>query len=107
MNERLGGEGQHHVCRPADVRPEETGRHHADDGERHALHGELSPDDVADAGEALPPEAMTDDGDGAVLRGATVVSGRDHSAAECRYAEHVEEPAADVCTVHEVALARR
>jgi Transposase IS116/IS110/IS902 family len=25
----------------------EPGRHHADDGERHALHGELAPDDVA------------------------------------------------------------
>ena len=106
-NERLGGEGQHHVRHPADVGTEEPGRHHADDGERHALHGELSPDDVAGAGEALPPEAMTDDGDRTVRRGAAVVGGRDHPAAYGGDAEHVEEPAADVGAVHEVALAAR
>ena len=120
-NERLGGEGQHHVRHPADVRTEEPGRHHADDGERHALHGELAPDDVAGAGEALPPEAMTDDGDGAVRpstrargvlssaegRRGAVVGGRDHPAPYGCDAEHVEEPAADVCAVHGVALAAR
>ena len=100
-------EGQHHVRHPADVRTEEPGRHHADDGERHALHGELSPDDVAGAGEALPPEAMTDDGDRTVRRGAAVVGGRDHPAAHGGDAEHVEEPAADVRAVDEVALAAR
>ena len=105
-NERLGGEGQHHVRHPADVRTEEPRRHHADDGERHALHGELAPDDVAGAGEALPPEAMTDDGDGAVRRGAAVVGGRDHPAADGGDAEHVEEPAADVRAVHGVASGR-
>ena len=106
-NERLGCEGQHHVRHPADVRTEESRRHHADDRERHALHGELAADDVVGAAEALPPEAMTDDGDRTVRRAAAVVGRRDHAAAYGGDAEHVEEPAADVRAIHEVALAAR
>jgi hypothetical protein len=107
LNERLGGERQHYVGDPADVGTEEPRWHHADDDERHALHGEPAPDDIAGAGEALPPEAMTDDGDWAVGRGSAVVGGRDHPAPYGCDAEHVEELAADVRTVHRVALAAR
>jgi hypothetical protein len=81
-NERLGGEGQHHVRHPADVRTEEPGRHDADDDERHALHGELAPDDVAGAREALPqfgrPSPQRPDGVSAVAyacRGDIPISG--------------------------------
>ena len=59
------------------------------------------------AAEALPPEAMADDGDRAVRRGAAVVGGREHPAADGRDAEHVEEPAADVCAVDGLGLAAR
>ena len=94
-------EGKHHVRHPADVDPEEPRRHHADDGERHALHAELTSDDIVGAAEMLTPEAMADDGDGAIRRGPAVIGGREHPAAQGSYTEHVEEVAADVGAVHE------
>ena len=67
--ERLGGEGQHHVRHPADVDAREAGWHHADDSEREeALHGELTADDLVGAAEVLAPEAIADDRDGTVRR---------------------------------------
>lgn len=106
-NKRLGGERQYHVRHPANIRTEEARRHHAYDRERNALHGEPAPDDVAGASEALPPEAMTDHGDGAVRRGAAIVGGRDHPAPYGCDAEHVEEAAAEARRAGWPAQARR
>ena len=103
LQERLRGEGQHHVRHPTDVDAREARRHHADDGEREALtrlHGELTADDIIGAAEVLAPEAMADDSDGTVRQRGAVVGWCEHPAAECRHAEHVEEAPADVCAVH-------
>ena len=104
LQERLRGEGQHHVRHPADVDAREARRHHADDGEREALtlklHGELTAHDIIGAAEVLAPEAMADDSDGTARQRSAVVGWCEHPAAERRHAEHVEEAPADVCTVH-------
>ena len=103
-NERLGGERQHDVRHPADVGTEESRRHHADDGERNALHRELAPDDVVGAGETLLPETMADDGDRPICLSAAVISRREHPSADTGDAEHLEEPAADVRAVYRFGL---
>src|SRR6185503_12219263 len=81
---------------------EEFRRHHADDGEWNALHGELALDDVVGAGETLLPETMADDGDRPIC--AAVISRREHPSADAGDAEHLEEPAADVRAVYRFGL---
>lgn len=74
-------------------------RHHADDRKRDALHHELTAQNISST-EVLAPEAMADDGDGAIQRRGSVVGWREHPPSECPHAEHVEELPADVCAVH-------
>ena len=95
--------GKRDVERRADLEPEESGRRDADDG--HPLRADLNalPEHRRIPSEAARPEAVADDGDGAVRTAAArlgIVRGREQSSVGRANAEHVEVGAGGVLAAH-------
>ena len=102
---RLGCKGNGDIHASTHLGAGKLRRHHADDGEGHALEREPLPDHVIGGAEAIHPEAVADDRDHAVRGRPRVVVGSQHAAPDRADAEDVEVASVDVRAVEGSRLA--